>query len=220
MRKKEDFELDYQPPFTITEKIMFQVASISEKLGSLSNFSNLESKPHLRKNNTVKSVHASVLIEANSLSFEKALDILNGKQVLGDRKEIQEIKNAYAAYAEISKLDIYSIEELKRMHGLMMQYLLDEAGTFRKGEEGVFAGETCVFMAPPARLVGELMHQLFSWMQAKPGTVHPLIMAAVFHYEFVFIHPFSDGNGRMARLWHTTILIKWKPIVEFIPVES
>lgn len=50
--------------------------------------------------------------------------------------------------------------------------------------------------------------------------MHPLVLSSVFHYEFVFIHPFSDGNGRMARLWHTAILSKWKPIFEYIPIES
>ena len=148
MQKKEDFELDYQPPFTITEKIMLHVASISEKLGNLSNFSNLESKPHLRKNNTVKSVHASVRIEANSLSFEKALDILNGKQVLGDRKEIQEIKNAYAAYAEVSKLDIYNIEELKRMHGLMMHIFWVRREPFVRGRREFLQGKLAYLWLP------------------------------------------------------------------------
>ncbi|MDO4179641.1 MAG: Fic family protein [Phascolarctobacterium sp.] len=220
MKNSDGLELDYVPPFTITDKIMRHVSSISEKLGKLSKFENLQSKPHLRRNNKVKSVHASVRIEANSLSFVDALDILNGKQVLGDRKEIQEIKNAYAAYERLAEIDVYSLEELKYMHGLMTKYLLDEAGVFRRGEEGVFAGGVCIFMAPPARLVPELMRQLFVWMQMQKDVVHPLILAAVFHYEFVFIHPFADGNGRMARLWHSAILSKWRPVFEFIPMES
>lgn len=147
-------------------------------------------------------------------------DVINGKLVLGAAAEIQEVKNAYAAYDEISVVNPYQIEELKRIHGVMTKYLVEESGKFRCHEEGVFDGERCIFMAPPAQFVPELMQELFDWMNANKDTVHPLIMSAVFHYEFVFIHPFADGNGRMARLWHTIILAKWKPIFEYIPIES
>ena len=139
---------------------------------------------------------------------------------MGERKEIQEVKNAYAAYEEIGKFDVYNLNDFKRLHGVMTKYIVEESGCFRKGEEGVFNGDKCIFMAPPAKFVPEQMQNLFDWMQKSRDTVHPLILAAVFHYEFVFIHPFTDGNGRMARLWHTAILTQWKPIFEFIPIES
>lgn len=139
---------------------------------------------------------------------------------MGEQKEIQEVKNAYGAYAQISVINPYDIEELKRIHAIMTKYLVDESGCFRHGEEGVFNGEQCIFMALPARLVPQLIDELFAWMNRVQGEVHLLILASVFHYEFVFIHPFSDGNGRMARLWHTAILAKWKPVFEYIPIES
>ncbi len=210
----------YTPPYENTDKILSLVASISEKIGRVTERSNLDSKPHLRKNNKIKSIHSSLAIEANSLSLGEVKDVINGKIVLGAEKEIQEVKNAYAAYEEVSTVDVYSIKDLKRLHGIMTKYLVDMSGDFRLGEEGVFAGDKCVFMAPPARLVPEQMENLFSWMKKNKEIVHPLILAAVFHYEFVFIHPFTDGNGRMARLWHTAILTKWQPIFEFIPIES
>ena len=93
----------------------------------------------------------------------------------------------------------------------MTKYVLNESGVFRHGEEGVFHGSECIFMAPPARFVPGLMSDLFDWMKKNKEEVHPLILSSVFHYEFVFIHPFADGNGRMARLWHTAILSKWNP---------
>lgn len=139
---------------------------------------------------------------------------------MGEQKEIQEVKNAYEAYAQISVINPYDIEELKRIHAIMTKYLVDESGCFRHGEEGVVNGEQCIFMALPARLVPQLIDELFAWMNRVQGEVHPLILASVFHYEFVFIHPFSDGNGRMARLWHTAILSDWKPVFEYIPIES
>ena len=211
---------NYKPPFTITNEILSYVSSISEKIGCITAINSLEAKPHLRKNNRIKSIHASLKIEANSLSLGQVRDVINGKNVLGEQKEIQEIKNAYIAYDKISEINPYSIKDLKKFHGIMIKYVVEESGEFRRGEEGVFSGDQCIFMAPPAQFVPELMEDLFRWMQESKYSVHPLILSSVFHYEFVFIHPFSDGNGRMARLWHTAILTKWKPIFEYIPIES
>ena len=211
---------EYTPLFTITNEILAYVASISEKVGRISAISNLESKPHLRKNNRIKSIHSSLKIEANSLSLGQVRDVINGRIVFGEQKEIQEVKNAYAAYENFTKIDPFSIKNLKLFHGIMTQYVVNESGDFRKGEEGVFNGDECIFMAPPARFVPQLMDNLFAWMKKEKNSVHPLIMSSVFHYEFVFIHPFADGNGRMARLWHTAMLAKWKPVFEYIPIES
>lgn len=211
---------DYVPPYQITDQILTLVGQISEKIGSITQRSNLDAKPHLRKNNKIKSIHSSLAIEANSLTLGEVKDVINGKTVLGAEKEIQEVRNAYAAYDEIANLDVYSLQELQRLHGIMTKYLTDVSGSFRLGEEGVFSRDTCIFMTPPAIFVPMLMEDLFGWMKHSQGKVHPLILAAVFHYEFVFIHPFTDGNGRMARLWHTAILTKWQPIFEFIPIES
>lgn len=210
----------YQPPFHITNSMLMYVSSISEKVGEINILQNMEAKPHLRKNNRIKSVHASLKIEANSLSLGQVRDVIEGHLVLGEQKEIQEVKNAYAAYQELEKVDPYSLEDLKRLHGIMTRYTVEESGSFRKGEEGVFNGDQCIFMAPPARMVPGLMTDLFDWMEREQKTVHPLILSSVFHYEFVFIHPFADGNGRMARLWHTALLSKWKPVFAYIPIES
>ena len=210
----------YSPPFTITNHILSYVASISEKIGRIESISNLGARPHLRKNNRIKSIHSSLKIEANSLSLNQVRDVINGKLVLGKQKEIQEVKNAYAAYEKISEINPYSMKDLKKFHSIMTKYTVEESGDFRHGEEGVFSGEQCIFMAPPARLVPQMMEQLFQWMKETHQEIHPLIMSSVFHYEFVFIHPFSDGNGRMARLWHTAILTKWNPIFEYIPIGS
>ena len=211
---------EYKPPFTITNKMLSYVSSISENIGQITTNSSPEAKPHLRRNSRIKSIHSSLKIEANSLSLGQVRDVINGKTVLGQQKEIQEVKNAYDAYEHLSEIDPYDIWYLKRFHGIMTKYLVEESGKFRSGEEGVFNGDRCIFMAPPARLVPQLMDDLFTWMKEAQDDVHPLILSSVFHYEFVFIHPFSDGNGRMARLWHTAILSKWKPVFEYIPIES
>ncbi len=211
---------EYKPPFTITNQILMYVSSISEKIGRITATSRLEARPHLRRNNRIKSIHSSLKIEANSLSLNQVRDVINGKMVLGEQKEIQEVKNAYDAYEHILEIDPYNIRQLKKYHGIMTKYLAEKSGEFRSGEEGVFQGEQCIFMAPPARFVAQLIDELFLWMKEEKDELHPLIMSCVFHYEFVFIHPFSDGNGRMARLWHTAMLSKWKPVFAYIPIES
>jgi Fic family protein len=216
----EDGMSDYKPPFSISNHMLELVASISEKVGQINSHKELESKPHLRRNNRIKSIHSSLKIEANSLSLSEVRDVIDGHLVLGDQKEIQEVKNAYKAYDEIEKIKPYSIPDLKRIHAIMTFRTVEESGAFRKGEEGVFSGDTCIFVAPPPHMVPELMNDLFSWMKKNYKNIHPLIMSAVFHYEFVFIHPFADGNGRMVRLWHTALLYNWRSIFEYIPLES
>ena len=211
---------NYTPPYTISNKMLTLVSEISDKVSRLTYNGALEARPHLRKNNKIRSIHSSLAIEANSLSLGQVKDVINNKIVLGEQKEIQEVKNAYEAYEMLSVINPFKLYDLKKLHSVMTKYLVDESGEFRKGEEGVFSGDKCIFMAPPARLVPELMEQLFSFMNDQREEVHPLIMSAVFHYEFVFIHPFTDGNGRMARLWHSALLYNWKPIFEFIPIES
>lgn len=156
------------------------------------------------------------------MSLGQVRDIINGKIVLGKQKEIQEVKNDFDAYERIKEIDPYDIEELKKYHGIMTKYVVDISGEFRNSDEEVFDDRgRCIFIAPPPPyLVPSLMDDLFNWMQDEKDNTHPLILSCIFHYEFVFIHPFCDGNGRIARLWHTTLLSKWKPIFEYIPLES
>ena len=212
---------DYKPPFTITNKILEYISSIMEKIGKLDNYSNLNKMPVLRRNNKIESIHSSLKIEANSLSLNQVKDVIDGKLVLGSKKEIQEVKNAYKVYEMIKEFDPYSLEDLKKAHGVMTYLTVEESGKFRKGNEGVFdENGNCIHVCPPPEQVNILMTDLFNWMKENKEEVHPLILSSVFHYEFVFIHPFSDGNGRTSRLWQNVILSNWKDIFEYIPIES
>lgn len=210
----------YEPPYKISNFMLEKVASISEKLGKISNWHDLAAKPHLRRSNRIKSIYSSLRIEANSLPMSAVSGIIDGKTVIGDAKEIREVKNAYNAYDKIMEVNPYDINDLCMIHGYMTEGLVKESGKFRSGNEGVFDGGKCIFIAPPPNMVPALMNDLFQWMNRMQGKLHPLIVAAIFHYEFVFIHPFADGNGRMARLWHTALLAKWKKIFLYIPMES
>ena len=211
----------YIPPFTISNKMLELVGSIMEKIGKLDNFNDLNKMPILRRNNRIHSIHSSLSIEANSLSFNQVKDVINGKLVLGDKKEIQEVKNAYNAYGLIKEINPYSIKDLLKIHGVMTFLTVEESGRFRKGEEGVFDEYgNCIFIAPKPEYVESLMNSLFLWLIENKNKIHPLILSSIFHYEFVFIHPFSDGNGRTARLWQNIILSNWKEIFEYIPIET
>ena len=211
---------DYIPPFNITNKMLDLVASIMEKIGRLDNYNNLNKMPILRRNNKIRSIHSSLRIEANSLTFNQVKDVINGKMVIGPQKEIQEVKNAYNAYEMINKVDPYSIDDLKKIHGIMTYLTVEESGDFRKGDEGVMDGDICIFIAPKPEYVDKLMRQLFDFIKRNKDIIHPLILSSVFHYEFVFIHPFSDGNGRTVRLWQNILLTKWKSIFEYVPIET
>ncbi|MCF0112606.1 MAG: Fic family protein [Bacilli bacterium] len=211
----------YVPPFDITNEMIAHVSSITEKLGSISSFKNLSKFPSLRKTSRVKSIQSSCAIEANSLSLGQVEDVINGRAVIGPSKDIAEIKNAVAAYEKAFQENPFLESSLKSIHALMTDGLDKTPGRYRTGGEGVIDGDgNVVFVAPPGKMVPGLMSELFRWTKDNFAIVNPLILSSVFHYEFVFIHPFGDGNGRMARLWQNVLLSQWRPIFEYIPIES
>ena len=209
----------YIPPFTITSEIMRLVSEISEQVGIVTILlgDNVPS-PMLRKANRIKTIHSSLAIEHNTLSLKQVTAIIDGKHVLGAPNEIQEVKNALQAYHLMSELDAFKEKDLLKAHELMMMALVDKSGQYRQAGVGVFDGDKCIHMAPPADRVPQLMHDLFEWV--RKTDVHPLVSSCVFHYEFEFIHPFIDGNGRMGRYWQTMLLSRWKGIFAWIPVET
>ena len=210
--------MNYKPPFTLNEKIVNLVADIMELVTKMT-LSEVEGiNPRLRRDNRIKTIQASLAIENNSLSLDQVTAIINGKRILGPGQDIKEVKNAYEAYELLLDLQPYSIDSLLKAHKILMDKLTKEAGVFRSGGVGNFAGEQLVHMAPPAQFVPEQIKTLISW--AEQSEVHPLIKSCVFHYEFEFIHPFTDGNGRMGRMWQTLILYNWKRIFGWLPVET
>lgn len=215
---REVTKMSYKPPFTISEKILNLVADIMELVTKIT-LSEVEGiNPKIRRDNRIKTIQASLAIENNSLSLDQVTAIINGKRILGPGQDIKEVKNAYEAYELLLDFDPYSPSSLLQAHKILMSDLTKEAGIFRSGGVGVFAGEQLVHMAPLAHLVPEQVKALLDW--AENSEVHPLIKSSVFHYEFEYIHPFSDGNGRMGRMWQTLILYKWKKIFGWLPVET
>ncbi len=202
----------------MTDKITNLIAAISELLGQLKILSNGRQSPHLRKENRIRTIHSSLAIEHNSLSLEQVTAIIDGKRILGNPVEIKEVKNAYTTYDMMLTLDPYSVDDLLKAHETMMKELISENGRFRSGGVGVFNGKALVYMAPPANMVPDQIQNLFGWY--KTSEIHPLVRSAIFHYEFEFIHPFADGNGRMGRMWHSMLLGRWNEIFYWLPVED
>lgn len=212
-------EINY-PPYTITDKMLNLATKIMEKIGEANYFESLNKFPKLRRKTRIKSIHSSLAIENNQLSLFQVEAVINGKNVIGEQKDIQEVKNAYKAYNEIDNINPYSVKDLKKIHGILTFAIEDDSGKFRNHGEAVYDGDIQIFMAPSHKMVPMLMDNLFNWMNKVKEEVNPLILSSIFHYEFVFIHPFSDGNGRTARLWQTAILAHWKELFKYIPIES
>ena len=202
----------------MTDRITNLVAEISEQIGRIRVLSHDNLNPHLRKENRIRTIHSSLAIEHNSLSLEQVKAIVDGRHILGNPNEIREVKNAYDAYEMMLSLNPYSAKDLLKAHRMMMEGLIPENGKFRSGGVGVFDGNVVVHMAPPARLVPGEIDELFAWYRSSE--IHPLIRSAIFHYEFEFIHPFADGNGRMGRMWHSLLLGKWNELFYWLPIEE
>ncbi len=185
----------YTPPYSMTETITSLMIEIGEKVGSIMAWQHMNANPQLRRNSRIRTIHASLAIENNSLSLDQVTDIINGKRILGAPGEIREVKNAYEAYERLLSFNPYSVEDLLKAHGILMDDL-----------------------ATPAEMVLQHMANLLHWTETTK--MPPLIKSCVFHYEFEFIHPFADGNGRMGRMWNTLLLYQWKPIFAWIPVET
>ena len=208
-----------KPPFEITDAILSDVVKIGELVGQVGSISDLSTSPKLRRENRIKTIYSSLAIEQNTLSLEQVTAVLSGKRVLAPPKDIAEVKNAYEIYDHLAAMDPYSMEDLLAAHGVMMRGLVEDAGEFRSRPVGVVdsRGNILHFGTLP-EYVPALIGELLEW--TKTSSLPVLIKSCVFHYELELIHPFSDGNGRMGRLWHTLLLSQWNPLFAWLPVES
>lgn len=208
----------YQPAYTITPVIVSLVADISEKLGRLSAIQTQQNSLRLRRINRIRTIQGSLAIEGNTLTQAQITAVLEGKTVIAPPREIQEVRNAIKAYEKLTQWQSTNEQDLLDAHQTLMQGLIDEVGQYRNAGVGVMQGEKIIHMAPSANRIQRLMFNLLHWLHHS--TEHPLIRSCVFHYEFEFIHPFTDGNGRMGRLWQSLILSQWRSIFSHLPVES
>ena len=208
----------YTPPFIISAEAINMIAEISGLIERYAIRLEQEDGLHLRKANRIRTIHSSLAIEGNTLTENEVRDIIDGKTVVAPLREIQEVKNAMKTYDMYHTLDAFKGKDMLRAHAQMMEAIIEEAGRYRRGGVGVFSEHGCVHLAPPPDRVPLLMQDLFEWLRHSKD--HLLIRSCVFHYEFEFIHPFADGNGRMGRLWQSLVLGKLHPVFQHLPVEN
>jgi Fic family protein len=207
-----------KPPYDINTKILGLITSISEKIGEVNASFLIKSSPSLRKQNQIKTIHSSLQIEGNTLTERQVTAILENKRVIGPSTDIKEVQNAIEVYESIIDYNVDSISSFLKAHKTLMDGLIDNPGVFRKEGVGIVKGSKIEHLAPPAENVQYLMKDLFDYL--KNDEEITLIKSCVFHYEMEFIHPFTDGNGRMGRLWQTIILMSKYPMFQYLPFET
>lgn len=207
-----------KPPYEITPVVLGLLVAISQKLGEI-NASHLQRPPtELRKKNRIKTIQSSLEIEGNTMSIEQITALLENKRVLAPKKDILEVQNAIATYEKLDQLKYTSLDSLCKAHRSLMKGLVEHPGKLRSKSVGIVKGSKLAHLAPQGSMVKPLLNDLFHYLKKDDELL--LIKSCVFHYEFEFIHPFIDGNGRMGRLWQTLILTAYSPVFEFLPVES
>ncbi|WP_176138230.1 Fic family protein [Elizabethkingia meningoseptica] len=207
-----------KPPYTITDKILTLVASISEKIGEINASHLYKPATELRKKNRIKTIQSSLEIEGNTLTEEQITALLENKRVIAPQKDILEVQNAIKVYEQLNQYNPYQLKDLIKAHAVLMNGLIDNPGKLRTSNVGIVKGSKVEHLAPSGTMVNGLMKDLFNYLKKDNDLI--LIKSCVFHYEFEFIHPFIDGNGRMGRLWQTLILMQQYPVFEYLPVES
>jgi Fic family protein len=207
-----------KPPYQITTEVLSLLTRVSEQIGAVNALHLNRPQTELRKANRIKTIQSTLAIEGNTMSEEQITALLNNKRILAPQKDILEVQNAIATYDNLHTFKPFQLKSLLNAHKTLMNGLIKEAGTLRKGNVGIVKGSQVTHVAPPGNMVPHLLQELLNYVKHDKDPI--LIKTCVFHYEFEFIHPFADGNGRMGRLWQTILLMKTYPVFEYLPIES
>jgi Fic family protein len=207
-----------KPPYNLTSEILKLVSEVSHKIGEVNASFLTKQSPELRKKNRIRTIQASLAVEGNTLSVDQVTAIIENKRVLGPTKDIKEVSNAIEVYKQLNKFNPLTEKTFLSAHNILMQGLIKNAGQYRNSGVGIVKGSQVTHLAPPASNVSFLMKDLFNYLKKDNELI--LIKSCVFHYEMEFIHPFSDGNGRMGRLWQTLLLMQQHSVFEFLPFET
>jgi Fic family protein len=162
-----------------------------------------------------RALQASLALDHNSLSVVQLQELAAGKRVVALVHDIQQANNALALYQQLDNLNPYQAADVRRAHAAFMFSVASDAGHYRSQGAGVYEGHKLVHMPPPPAKVSALVDSLCYKLQHEQ--IHPLLTSCLMHYQLAFIHPFSDGNGRLCRLWQQLILIEWQPSFAYLP---
>lgn len=149
-----------------------------------------------------RSVHSSTWIEGNLLSLEEVEALADKKRVWADERQKKEVVNALNALRWVlsNRKKHFTEKKLLSLHARLTHGLLsgEKSGHYRTVQNYVVNAKRVIVFTPPLPgSVHRRMKNLFLWL--KTPDLHPVIRSAIFHHEFVTIHPFTDGNGRAAR---------------------
>lgn len=203
-----------RPCFNISNDHQNKIKNIERKLELIEDVSSdIEIKCRAR------AIHSSLAIESNPLSLEDVEMIMYDRIVFGDEEDIKEVKNINELYRRIERFNWRDEEDFIGAYVLMMEYFCDN-NFYRDHGEGIINDGKIIYMAPNSLVVPSLMRSLFDFIRDNEGIIHSIILSSLFHYYFVYIHPFSDGNGRMARFWMHLMLFDWNSKFKNIPIEE
>jgi Fic family protein len=208
----------HKPPYFITTEILKLITTISERIGEINATHLYKPTTELRKKNRIKTIQSSLEIEGNTLTEEQITALLENKRVLAPQKDILEVQNAIKVYDQLKTFNPLKLKDLEKAHQILMAGLIEKAGKLRTTNVGIVKGSKVEHIAPSGNMVHGLLKDLFEYLKKDDDLI--LIKSCVFHYEFEFIHPFVDGNGRMGRLWQTLLLMQQYPVFEYLPVET
>lgn len=200
----------YEPRFTITSELtnwIAQIEAIKQKIDRSSILP--EQEIALKHRAAIESVHSSTSIEGNPLNERQVEAALAGKMTAWEKKVIEVVnyKKAWDWVLKKSKSSAtINIRDILRLHTLVADQLLFEnkVGKFRPGPvyivDIIQNKEVVKYTGPDVEQIKNLLEDLLHWLDKEKFTLHPVLIAGILHYEFVSIHPFSDGNGRVTRL--------------------
>lgn len=209
----------YKPNYTISPEVLGAVSEIAETKVIVERSKVLPlNELQLKRQALIRMVHTSTSIEGNQLEEYQVDKVLSGMSVAADDKSIIEVKNYQEAVKEIEKLAEEKVhltmELVLKIHKIAMKGLLapEKTGKVRPGDIYIIdelgdGKEKLRYKGPEASKVPYLINELLLWLdQANKQDLHPVLKAGIFHTQFVHIHPFSDGNGRVTRLLTNLLL--------------
>lgn len=205
----------YEPKYTITDSILARVAEIeSIKTKVDSSYVLPEREIEMRHRATVEATHSSTSIEGNSLDYKQVERALSTTTALTRHQYAElEVRNYGKALDFVNKRKKISnpitLQDILKLHNIIMEGLLlgDKIGKLRKNDAYVINQDDIVqYIGPEAGVVSNELQELLNWLNDTSRGVHPIIGAGLLHFQFVSIHPFSDGNGRTTRALTTLYL--------------
>lgn len=211
----------YSPDFSISHEILKNISLIEAAREVIADAPLLPLwEKRFKEDALVRTAHHGTHVEGNSLNIHEAREIISGAQVLGRPRDIQEVIN-YRAVMDLLKDEqergVERITEalIKKIHKIVVTNILEDekVGEYRLNQVVIKDSSTGdVTHKPPSPIeVPLLMRDFVYWINTQTSEkIHTVLKAGLVHHEFVRIHPFVDGNGRVGRAMATLVLLLGK----------